>query len=164
LEAQIVEFRSIGASGFRSAGDCKIRPLLQQIHSEYTATSRLEQLNRDLAEETEADDGNYIAERNFGRANSVECDRPQRAKRRFLEGNVFGRNFRQQQARYAGELGMNRVPSSSTGDSIANRDVIDSVAYAKDCARTAIANGLGLVEAGAHSLHGREQAVTPHLC
>jgi hypothetical protein len=94
----------------------------------------------------------------------VQGDAAQGREGSFVEGNGRGLwEFRDQQARHAGYLGVDGVTGARTGHPIAYPNVGHTFPNAYHSACAAVPQRQRLVQTAADRLHGREQAVAADL-
>jgi hypothetical protein len=137
------------------------------VEAEHAASSRLQQLDGKLTEQSEPDDGDQIAELRFRGSNTVERNRTQGCesgflKRRFCPDSTSG-NLCHQQPGHAGNFRVHGKSRASAGNAVAGLQIGDSLSGRNHGSSAAVPGSLRLVETGSHRLYRRENTVALNL-
>jgi len=133
-----------------------------EVHADDAHAGGLQELHRELAEQSESDDDRGLAEPQAGRAHAVHGNRPEGRHARHPRVHTV-RHARAQVARNAEHLGMVRVARPGAGDPVARLDPGHAGRHLEHHSGRAVAERDVTGELAGHRAVGRQQPLAPEL-
>src|SRR5205085_9127722 len=120
-----------------------------EVNAEDAAAVSLQELRGELAEESEADDDDRLAQRRLGEPHALERDGPERCEGSALEVNAVGQAHAEV-LRHGPEFGVRGVARAGAGHALADAETLHAFADLRDYPCRAVAERVRLVQLLAH--------------